>query len=179
MKRSYVIGAVAVAVGALAAGGWWFFQVRAAAPLRAKKTHLAVRWHGKYRGGMALPARINWCPGTRRGVLEAVSGDSGVAIVLYERDSLTSGAHVIASPDMAASIVAPGATAVMRWMRADRDTAVTGFRSQSGTVRIQFAGGTGSGELSARMRSSTGTDTLVLEGAFLDVPVITTAAGCS
>lgn len=172
--------AIVVTVAVIAAVGWWFSgRGGEASSLSARAGHLAVRWRGTYRGTMALPARINWCPGTRRGILEAVSGDSGVAIVLYERDSLTGGPHAIGSPDMAASIPTPGATVVMRWMRADRDTAISGFRSQGGTVRVDFVGGHGSGDINARMRAPSGNDTLVVQGVFRDVPVVTTAAGCN
>lgn len=171
---------IAVIIGALALGGWWFFgQSRGAMSLSANAAHLAVRWRGKYQGTMALPAKLNWCPGTRRGILEAISGDSGVAVVLYERDSLTSGPHPVVSPDIAVSVPTPGATVVMRWMRTDRDTAVTGFRSQGGTARINFVGGQASGEINARMRAPSGPDTLVIQGVFRDVPVVTTAAGCT
>ena len=128
---------------------------------------------------MTLPATLNWCPGTRRGILEALSGDSGVAVVLYERDSLTGAPHNVVSPDLTASIQTPGATVVMRWMRLDRDTAVAGFRSQGGTVRINFTHGLGSGDINARMRSATSLDSLTVQGAFRDIPVVTTAAGCS
>lgn len=179
MRRGCIVATTFI-VAVLATGGWWLVGRRdGATSLDAEPAHLAVRWRGKYQGAMTLPARINWCPGTRHGILEAISGDSGVAVVLYERDSLTSGAHLVASPDLAASIQAPGATVVMRWMRTGRDTAITGFRSQGGTVAISFASGLGSGDINARMRAASGSDTLVVRGAFRDVPVVTTAAGCN
>jgi hypothetical protein len=172
--------AITVSVGILGLGGWWLFgQNRGTGALSAQAAHLVVRWSGKYQGIMTLPAKLNWCPGTRRGILEAISGDSGVAVVLYERDSLTSGPHAVISPDMAVSIPAPGATVVMRWMRADRDTALAGFRSQGGTVRINVGGGEASGDINARMRALPGNDTLIVQGVFRGVPVVTTAAGCS
>ena len=179
MKRSRVV-AVALGLVALAGGGWWLVtQGGASGTLSAPGAHLAMRWRGKYQGRMTLPATLNWCPGTRRGILEALSGDSGVAVVLYERDSLTSGPHVVASPDPAAPVPTPGATVVMRWMQIGGDTALAGFRSQGGTVRLSRAGGRASGDINARMRSLSGTDTLLVQGVFRDVPVVTTAAGCT
>jgi hypothetical protein len=179
MTRGRIV-AVVVLAAVVAGGGWWLFgRQRGTAALNVRAAHLAVRWSGKYRGSMTLPARLNWCPGTRRGILEAISGDSGVAIVLYERDSLTSGSHAVGSPDSAASLATPGATVVMRWMRTDRDTAVTGFRSQRGTVRINLSGGQASGDVNARMRAPSGLDSLVVAGVFRDIPVVTTAAACS
>lgn len=173
-----MIALVAVA-GAIGIGGWYLGRRGDAAALHPASAHLVVSWRGKYHGAMSLPARINWCPGVRRGLLEAVSGDSGVAVVFYERDSLTSGPHQVVSPDAAAATPAPAATVVMRWLRADLDTAVTGFRSQSGTVRIALQAGVGSGDINVRMRTPSGADTLVIQGAFRDVPVATTAAACN
>lgn len=175
-----LVAATIVAVAALGAVGWWFAgRSRGGAALNPREAQLAVRWRGKFNGAVTLPAKINWCPGTRRGILEAISGDTGVAVVLYERDSLTGVPHVVVSPEMAAPFPTPGATAVLRWMRVSPDTTVAGFRSQSGMVRITFAGGKGSGDINVRMRSATSVDTLTVQGEFRDVPVVTTAAGCS
>jgi hypothetical protein len=182
MNRARLVAA-AVIVGAVAAGAWWFVgRTSGTAGLSARAAQFAVRWRGSYQGTMTLPARLNWCPGTRRGILEALSGDSAVAIVLYERDSLTGGAHSVVSPDLAASIQPPGATMVLRWMRFGRDSGVTGFRSQGGTVRIHFANGVASGDVNVRgqvVQVAPRSDTLVVQGVFRDVPVVTTAAGCS
>lgn len=179
MRRRVLAATIAglVVVGAAAAR---FMNGRGdAGPLRAGPAKLAIEWHGKYRGRMVLPAQINWCPVTRVAVLEAVSGDSGVAIVLYEHDALTGTPHPVLSPDLAASAPRPSATAALRWMRLDNDTALAGFRSLSGSVRIQLAPGKVSGDINARMLGVTGPDTLVIRGVFRDVPMITTAVGCS
>jgi hypothetical protein len=178
-RRAMVVAIVAV----LATGGWWFIgRNSGGAGLSARAAQFVVRWRGGYQGTMTLPARLNWCPGTRRGILEALSGDSAAAVVLYERDSLTGGAHTVVSPDLAGSIQAPGATMVLRWMRFGRDSGVTGFRSQGGTVRIHFANGLASGDVNVRgqvVQVVPRSDTLMVQGVFRDVPVVTTAAGCS
>ena len=177
------LATVVVIVVAVAAAGWWFVgRSFGAAGLSAPAAHFAVRWRGGYQGTMTLPARLNWCPGARHGILEALSGDSAVAVILYERDSLTTGPHTVVSPDLAASIQGPGATMVLRWMRFGRDSGVTGFRSQGGTVRIHFVNGLASGDVSVRgqvVQVVPRSDTLVVQGVFRDVPVVTTAAGCS
>lgn len=178
MSGRRIIAVVAVAA-AIAIGGWFAGRRGRTVALNPGAARLAVTWRGKYQGSMSLPAHINWCPGARRGILEAIAGDSGVAVVFYERDSLTSGPHQVVAPDAAAAAPAPAATVVMRWMRADLDTAVTGFRSQGGTVRITIQAGVGSGDINARMRATSGSDTLVLQGAFRSVPVATTAAACN
>ena len=93
---------VLVVLVAAAAGGWIFFG-RARASASGASAQLSLKMRGKYPGNMVVPATLSWCPVTRVGVLEGVSGDSGVAIALYERDSLTSGPHAL-------SIVAAGGT---------------------------------------------------------------------
>lgn len=179
MKRRRLVTTVAVVIVIAAAGFRLMTRRGAAGPLRAGSAELAIEWRGKYRGRMVLPAKINWCPVTRVAVLEAVSGDSGVAIVLYEREALTGGPHPVLSPDMAASAPRPVATAALRWIRVDTDTALAGFRALSGAVRIQLAPGKLSGDIDARMLGVTKPDTLVVRGVFRDVPVISSAVGCS
>ena len=166
-----IAGVVLVGV---AGGGWWFFGRGGPRP-----AELTVSWRGNSAGKMTLPATLNWCPVTRVAVLEAMSGDSGVALLLYERDSLTPGPHTIVSPDLSASAPKPAASFVMRWLRSTPDTALTGFRSKSGTVRIQFAAGKASGDINARMRGVAGIDSVVVQGTFIAVPVVTTAKGCT
>ncbi|MGH7593341.1 MAG: hypothetical protein ACRELE_05755 [Gemmatimonadales bacterium] len=148
-------------------------------PLRARSAALAIEWRGKYPGRMVLPAQLNWCPVTRVGVLEAVSGDSGVAIVLFEHEALTAATHPVFSHEFAATAPRPAATAAVRWMRLAKDTALAGFRSLSGAVKVQLAPGKISGDINARMQSVAGFDTLVVRGIFRDVPVVTTSIGCS
>lgn len=179
MKRGVLVAAI-VAIAVLGAAGWWFVgRSRSGGALRPRAAEVAVRWRGKQNGAMRLPARLNWCPGMRRGILEAISGDSGIAVILYERDSLTGVPHTVVSPEMAQPFPTPGAVVVLRWMRISPDTTVAGFRSQSGLVRVTFRAGTGSGDFNVRMRSATNLDTLTLVGEFRDVPVVTTAAGCN
>ena len=163
-----------IIVLALAAGAWRMFGRGT-----TRGAELVVSWRGKLAGTMTLPATLNWCPVTRVGVLEAMSGDSGVALLLYERDSLTPGPHTMVSPDASGAAPKPTASFVMRWLRSGSDTALAGFRSESGTTRIQFVGGKASGDINARMRSVVGVDSVVVQASFSGVPVVTTAKGCT
>ena len=180
MKTTGRIFAMVVVVAAAAGAGWWFFGRGRGNGMRAGAGQVSVRWGGKYQGSMSLPATLNWCPVTRIGVLEGISGDSGIAVVLYERDSLLTGPHAVASPELAASATRPIAAVVMRWMHLRPDTALAGFRSEGGgTVRIRFAGGRASGDVNARLRSAISTDTITVTGVFTGVPVVATAKGCT
>ncbi len=177
MRRRYA--SLVVALVALAGTAWFLAQRNPGGGLHPDRAQLSVEWQGKYRGAMTLPASIHWCPVTRTGVLEAISGDSGVMVALYERDSLTSALHPVVSSDAAASAPRPGASAAMRWMRFDADTALSVFRSASGSVRLVVQHGRASGEIAAGLRSVTAPDSLRIRGVFRDVPVVATAAGCT
>lgn len=166
-----------VLVGALVAIGWWAYRRARPPVVTASAGEIAVEWRGRYRGRAVLPATLNWCPGTRLGILQGISTDTGVSIVVYETESLTSGRHTIVSPALLPAVPRPGATAAIRWAR---DSAVlVGFRSVSGVVQLQTTGATVSGTVDALMQVPASPDTLVLKGSFDRVPVTATAIGCS
>ena len=111
----------------------------------------------------------------RTGVLEAISGDTGVAVVLYEENALTRGPHAAVMPGVSTVVPRPGAAVVMRW---PRDSALLAFTSQSGLVELRPTPNLVSGALSIRLRATAGADTLTLTGTFTDVPVSAMAVGC-
>ena len=178
MKRGRVV-AVVVVIASASLGAWWGFGRGPGTRFAAQDAQLVMRWRGKYVGAVTMPATLNWCPVTHVAVLEAMSGDSGFAVVLYERDALSGGPHSLMAPEIAATASRPVASAAFRWLRLEPDTAVAGFRSTGGTVRIQYANGRASGDVSARLRSAAGPDSLVVQGTFRGVPVISTAKGCT
>lgn len=137
---------------------------------------LAVQWRGKHRGKAVLPARVNWCPVNRTGVLEAIAGDTGVAVVIYEANALTGGPHPVVLPGSGAVVPRPGASVVMRSPK--DSTALLAFASQSGVVDLKLAPKLLSGTFSVVMRAALSSDSLTLAGNFTDVPVRTMAVGC-
>lgn len=157
--------------------GWWVYRQMRPPILTASAGEIALEWRGQYRGRAILPAALNWCPGTRLGILQGISTDTGVSIVVYETEALTAGRHAIVSPTLLPAVPRPSATAAIRWAR---DSAVlVGFRSVSGMVQLQLVGTTVSGTLDARMQAPASTDTLVIKGSFDRVPVTATAIGCT
>lgn len=160
-----VLGAVAIA-----ATVWWFMLRRG-----PSDGELALQWRGRHRGNATFPMTFTWCPVTRTGVLEAVSGDSGVSIVLYEPDSIRAGTRAIVAPELAPSVARPAATAAMRWVR---DTIVEGFKASSGQLTLRHAAGTISGTVMLRLHGVVNADSLTLTGAFSNVRVVAMAAGC-
>ena len=173
------MAAALIVLAAAGGAGWRFFGRRGGNAPGASAGQVALRWGGKYQGNMSLPATLNWCPVTRIGLLEGISGDSGVAVVIYERDSLVPGPHAVVAPDAAPNSARPAASVVMRWLHVKPDTGLAGFRSDAGTVRLEFAGGKASGEINARLRSATSNDTITIRGVFSRVPVVATAKGCT
>lgn len=128
-------------------------------------------------GQAVLPATLNWCPGSRQGLLQGISSDTGIVIVLHETASLSPGPHAVTNPVTVASTARPAATAAVRWMR-DSAT-IVGFRSVSGTVEVGQLGETASGTFDIRMQVPGGFDTLKVRGTFNRVPVTATAVGCA
>jgi len=177
MTRERIIGATTLLLAVIAVTAWAIF-VRPAESSRPGASQLAIELRGPARGSMMLAAQLHWCPVTRSGVLEAVRGDTGVVVVFYENDSLTPVPHVVVMPQGAGAATRPAASMVMRWVRGGRDTALAMFRSESGTVRLQITGTTASGDLNARLRSATSSDSLLVTGAFRGVPISATAVGC-
>jgi hypothetical protein len=167
-----VVGLLAVAGGAT----WWLLRGARPATAQADPGTLSVNWRGAFRGATVLPARLNWCPVNRTGVLEAISGDTGVAVVVYEENALTRGPHAAVMPGVSSVLPRPGASVVMRWPR--DSSALLSFTSQSGLVELRPVGTLVSGTLSIRMRATSGSDTLTLAGSFTDVPVTAMAVGC-
>jgi hypothetical protein len=137
---------------------------------------LAVEWRGKHRGKAVLPARVNWCPVNRTAVLEAIAGDTGVAVVIYEANALTGGPHPVVLPGSGAAVPRPGASVVMRSPK--DSTALLAFASQSGVVDLRLAPKLLSGTFSVVMRAASGNDSLTVAGNFTDVAVRTMAVGC-
>ena len=166
-------------LGVVAAGGaltWRLVRGGAGQLPAAAAGTLAVQWRGSQRGTAVFPARVNWCPVNRTGVLEAIAGDTGVAVVIYEANALTAGPHAVVMPGIPSVLPRPGASVVMRWPK--DSSALLAFASQSGLVDLRLAPKLLSGTLSIRMRAASGSDSLTLIGNFTDLPVVAMAVGC-
>lgn len=154
---------------------WWRKEARHRAGEPASG-EISLTWRGRYRGGAMLPATLNWCPETRIGLLQGVSSDTGVVLVLHEAATLTRGPHAVVPPADIGSIPRPGATVALRWVR-DSAT-VIGFHAMTGTVTLDDIGTTATGQVDVRMQKPGSLDTLRLLGTFVRLPVTATAVGC-
>ncbi len=163
----------------VAAGGgaaWWFTRSAEGAAAMMTGT-VAVEWAGSDRGSAILPGEVQWCPVTRTGRLEAISNDTGLMILLYERDSLTVVPHLVLGPEYGTGgTPRPGATAALRWVH---DTLrVIGYRAVGGSVDIAAVSPAVSGAFTIRMQHPTRPDTIAVRGTFRDLPVTIAAVGC-
>lgn len=175
MRRRLIVATITiVAVVALA---WMFLRPAPTVSARASVGEIAYTWRGKFVGQAVVPATLNWCPGSRQGLLQGISADTGIVIVLHEASALTVGQRAIVSPEAQPGLPRPRATAAVRWMR-DSAT-IVGFRSTGGTVDMKSVGETATGTFDVRLQVPGGTDTLVVRGTFDRVPVTATAVGCS
>ena len=170
---------VLLLLGFVAAGStltWWLVRTSGDQLPPAAAGTLAIQWRGSHRGEAVLPARVNWCPVNRTGVLEAIAGDTGIAVVIYEANALTRGPHAVVMPGVPVVVPRPGASVVMRWPK--DSSALLAYASQSGLLDLRLAPKLLSGTLSIRMRAASGSDSLMLTGNFTDVPVVAMAVGC-
>ncbi|MEO5825764.1 MAG: hypothetical protein ABIR59_07745 [Gemmatimonadales bacterium] len=175
MTRRRLIG-VAVLVAVIVGVAWWWRKESRHRSGKPANGEIALTWRGRYRGNAILAATLNWCPETRIALLQGVSSDTGVVVVLHAASTLSRGRHPVAGPSDISAIPRPGATVALRWVR-DSAT-IIGFHATGGTVSLADIGATASGEVDVRMQKPGSLDTLRLRGTFRRLPVTATAVGC-
>lgn len=171
-RRSWI---VLVGVAVLIGGGTALGRTLLG-PTGVPDGQLQLEWRGAFRGQASLPAQLQWCPITRHGTLEAISNDTGMLVLLRERDSLSTGIHPILAPELGGDLPLPSAVASLRWVR-DTGT-ILGFQGQYGAVDIEAIGTTASGSFDIGMRRAFRADTVRVRGNFRNIPVVATAVGC-
>lgn len=142
---------------------------------RQKPASIEVRWSGSERGRLAVEAIAEWCSALRLLEIQALAGDSGVALAIYPTDSLIAGRYRVVAPDRADSL-RPAAALALRWRG---PTSVKGFQSDTGSVVLRrSAAGMLSGTLAARARSVVDTGRVDVSGSFENLRVRPAARGC-
>ena len=124
---------------------------------------LEVDWTGVDTARFAVPATAEWCEAGRYAAIRALSGDTGVVIVVFPSDTVLADSYAVA--DTLADSLRPVARVVLRW--SDRES-LRGFRSDSGIMVLRREqDGSLAGELSVTGRLVGGTrDSLALTGVF-------------
>lgn len=136
---------------------------------------LEADWTGSDTGRMAGAARAEWCD--TLGVLEirAAKGDSGIAVAIFPADSVRPDSYPVVMPARADS-ARPAAGVALRLFA---ETAIKGFRGDSGSVIIETMGPGGvSGRFAAGVRSVTTPERLTLRGTFHGVRPVRAGNGC-
>ncbi len=175
VTRRRLVG-FAILVAVIVVAVWWWRKESRHRSGEPANGEIALTWRGRYRGNAIIPATLNWCPESRIALLQGVSSDTGVVLVLHETSTLSRGPHAVVGPADIGASPRPGATVALRWVR-DSAT-IIGFHATGGTVTLDDIGNTASGGLDVRMQKPGTVDTLRLRGTFVRLPVTATAVGC-
>jgi hypothetical protein len=135
---------------------------------------LEARWTGADSGKISAPATAEWCAERLLLEIRAIQGDTGVAMALYPVDTVVSDSYPVVEPTRADS-APPSASVALRLFS---QTAIKGYRGDSGTVLLKRSGsGQLSGSLAARARSALNGQ-IRLSGRFDRVAVMPQKRGC-
>src|SRR5687767_12597904 len=94
---------------------------------------MEAQWTGADTGSLRATATAQWCAERRFGEILGIQGDTGIAIAIRHADSLTPGRYAALLPD-SADTATTSATVALRFLSR---TAVSGYQSDSGSVRLQ------------------------------------------
>src|SRR5262249_19054339 len=109
---------------------------------------LEMSWTGADTGRLVAPATAEWCAAGKYVRVEALRGDTGVAVVVFPVDTALSGRYALSLTH--AESARPSGVVAFRWFDA---MAVAGFRSDSGSMTLhRDAEGSLLGELRANGR---------------------------
>jgi hypothetical protein len=140
-----------------------------------QSARLEIEWSGAAKGHLAGPATAEWCDSLKVLQIQALAGDTGVAIALYPKDAVGPDSYPVVVPAKADSIP-PAAAVALRYFG---ETAVKGFQGDSGRVLVRdTAGGRVSGRFSASLKSATDGNRIRAGGAFHDLRVVPAQRGC-
>lgn len=124
-----------------------------------------VVWSGADTGQLLVAASAYWCAGDSVVEISGAAGDSGVALAVLPRDTLSPGVFPVGMPLPART--RPGARIAVRW---PGETLVEGYYSLSGTVTVD-PGTDLNGSLEAVLRSVVNGGEISLSGTFRELKV--------
>ncbi|HTO73871.1 MAG TPA: hypothetical protein VMJ30_08625, partial [Gemmatimonadales bacterium] len=136
---------------------------------------LTARWKGGDSGQLVAPATGAWC--SVGGLLEimAISGDSGVAVLLYPTNGVKAGSFTVIDP-LRQPVHAGGAAVAMRWPSAEQ---IVGYRGVSGTASLKVEDGKLSGEWTGLLlRPGAEMESLHVSGSFDGIRADSGPAAC-
>ncbi len=137
---------------------------------------LEAQWTGADSGRISAHATAEWCADRLWLEIRAIQGDTGLAVALYPVDSVVPDSYPVADPTRPDS-ARPSAGVGLRLFS---QTAVKGYRGDSGTVLLERSGsGQLSGSLTARARGVPNGEQIRLRGKFERVAVLPQERGCT
>ena len=137
---------------------------------------LEAEWSGKDTATIRGAATAEWCDSLRLLQIQALRGDTGVAIAIYPGGQLEAGRFRVVSPTRADS-APPGAAVALRWFA---ETSIKGFQGDSGAVVVdQPRPGVLTGTFNAKAHSVTDEGRLTIRGSFRGLVVRPAARGCA
>ena len=144
-------------------------------PKTADGPRLELQWSGADTGRMAVPATAEWCGALKVLEIDAVAGDTGLALALYPRDSIRPDSYPVLRPEQVDSVT-PAAAVALRYFA---ETAVKGYQGDSGRVLVTVTpAGRLSGRFEAALKSASDGTRLHAAGAFRNLRVTPATRGC-
>lgn len=138
-------------------------------------SHLEIAWSGADSAKMGGPATSEWCDSLRVLQVQALRGDTGIALAIYPAGGLEAGRFPVVPPANADS-ARPAAAVALRWFA---ETSIRGFQGDSGQLVVEQAGsGLYTGTFEAEAHSVTDTTHLKIRGSFRGVAAHPAGRGC-
>jgi hypothetical protein len=170
LRRTRSFGGLAAFV---AVAGFALACAKAEEPLSGPR--LRARWSGADTSVFETRATAERCDTLRLIEIRAISGDTGLALALYDSGAVQPGTLPIRVPSPSDSTL-PRAALALRWFSR---TAVQGFQGDSGEVLLRPGGArTLSGTFHATARAISGAGRLKVEGSFDELLVGSPTRGC-
>lgn len=132
---------------------------------------IEVRWTGADSGRLRVPAVARWCSNDSAMEITGAAGDSGVALAVLPRDSLTVGVFPVGAPRAGHS--RPGARMALRW---PGQTLVEGYYGLSGSVTVDSGDGL-NGRVEATMTNVNSSGRISLTGEFRGLSLVPGSIG--
>lgn len=137
---------------------------------------LEAEWSGEDTVRVSGPATAEWCDSLRLLQIQALRGDTGVAIALYPVKLFEAGRFPVAPPAKADS-APPAAAVALRWFA---ETSIRGFQGDSGAVVVeQTRPGVYAGTFDAKAHSVTDGGHLTIRGSFRELTMRPASRGCT
>ncbi len=141
---------------------------------------LSANWKGRSNGspstgGLSTGATASWCGAGKLLEIMAISGDTGVAVLLYPTDGMKSGTFAMIDP-LREPVHAGAAAVAARWPDGEQ---IVGFRGVTGSATLSVVQGTISGTITGTMvRPGLQPESLAFTGNFSALRADSSAGAC-